>query len=151
MKLKKIFVGFLIGVFSLSYGGEEILIKSKIEKLIQEVKKAPPSERYKKMNQLKLFIKKLKAEERINIMKQLHRQLSGGMHMHEKMHIGNKMGHFSEKERMEMRNMMRKHQESMRHEMGERRHSEHGGMGDGKGRWGGGKNKNHGGPWNHNR
>ena len=152
MEKRKIFFSFLVSVLiASSSAGLDVDVKAKIERLIQEVKQAPPSERYKKMNQLKLFVKKLKAEERIKIMKQLHKQLRarGGRHNHGMMHIhkGQKFG----KDHMEMRNMKEKYKEHMKNEMHNKEHfnkfhnqnqkeSEHNKNNEGH-RW----------QWNHNR
>ncbi len=145
-KLLTIFV--LIAVFvSLSYGDNTHIrdITTQIQKLINEVKIAPPSERYKKMNQLKLLIKKLNNEERIKIMKKIHKQLHSS---HERMNREymhkHYQEHFSHREHMEMRNMRKHHEENMRKEMHDKR----------KRRWGdrdkGNRNKGeHNRPWNH--
>ncbi len=127
MKKRKLFFSFLISALILTSSNsvENPDIKAKIEKLIQEVKQAPPSERYKKMNQLKLFVKKLKAEERIKIMKQLHRQLHSSKKEHmQKMHRfrGQHREHAFGKDQMEMRNMKEKHKEHMKQEMHQGKH-----------------------------
>jgi len=46
--------------------------------LIEKVKTAPPEEKYKYMNQLKIIIRNLHAEDRKKIMKQIIKELKGG-------------------------------------------------------------------------
>ncbi len=148
---------FFVGFTSLSLGnnGKTKDISAQILKLINEVKNTPPSERYKKMNQLKLLVKKLKAEERIKIMKKLHQQLqnSKDTKLHEHMHRYSNTEHFTHKEHMEMRNMHQQHRDNFKQEIHNDKKIEdfHGG---GNGRWGerGKDNKNkgdHGKPWDH--
>jgi len=58
----------LVGVFAF---GEDF------EKLIEQIKKAPPEERYIYMNELKLRLRELHEERRKEIVKKLYRELSG--------------------------------------------------------------------------
>ena len=130
MKNFKVFISFLISVsiVGVSVSNEKADIKTKIEKLIEEVKKAPPSEKYKKMNQLKLFIKKLKAKERIKIMKKLHKQLKGqkqaAEHKHRLQHRLRK-GKIFNKEHFETRNLKENCKEKIKKE-GHQFHFRHG-------------------------
>ncbi len=122
-------------------------IQSQIRKLIEEVKKAPSSEKYKKMNQLKLFVKRLKAEERIKIMKMLHRKLNTskekGMMRQHRFHGKHK--NMPHREHMEMRNIKDKHQKKMGNgmHMEKRREDKPNMHMRDDGRWGSGEN--HGG------
>lgn len=156
MKKILMFLVLIIGFMSFSFGSNANTdISIQIQKLINEVKLAPPSERYKKMNQLKLLIRKLKAEERIKIMKKLHQQLhtSKGAGFHQYMNRHNHREPFTHKEHMEMRNMREQHRDNFKQEMHNesRMENPHGGE---NGRWGdrnkGDKNKGeHNRPWNH--
>ena len=112
------------------------------------------------MNQLKLFVKKLKAEERIKIMKQLHRQLHSSKKEHmQKMHRfrGQHREHAFGKDQMEMRNMKEKHKEHMKQEMHQGKHMKEKFHIPGndenfsKDRGKNTENKEHGWQWNNNR
>ncbi len=52
-------------------------ISREIKTLIEKVKTAPPEEKYKYMNQLKIIIRNLHSEERKKIMKELIKELKG--------------------------------------------------------------------------
>lgn len=148
MNIRKLLIGFLIGVlFTSTYGSDIQDVKEKISELIREVKEAPPSERYKKMNKLKLFVKKLKAEERIKVMKKLHKQLHSGnkeMHYEHKSRMENMHQHMN-KEHMEMRNMKESHKMEIHKKEHEYRKHEYY-QGDRENKKGEHKWK-----WNHNR
>ncbi len=126
MKKVNIILVLIISLFLFSSGQTDI--EQEIRNLIAQVKNAPPSERYKKMNQLKQFIKHLKTEERIKIMKKLHKQLEhpGGIHRAHIRDMKRKTCKNMPHEHMEMRNIknaenMSKHREYMK----ERKNREH--------------------------
>ncbi len=77
---RRFFLGFLLflllsGRFSVA--DEEF---EDIKRLIEEIKKAPPEERYKLMNRLKLKLREINASERNRFLKLLRKELSAGKH-----------------------------------------------------------------------
>ncbi len=59
----------------LSFAGSEEIIR-----LIEEVKKAPPEERYKVMNRLKLKLREMNQREREEAIKRVYMELKGERH-----------------------------------------------------------------------
>ncbi len=55
-------------------------IEMEIRTLIEEVKKAPPEERYKVMNRLKLKLRELSTREREEAIKRVYMELKGERH-----------------------------------------------------------------------
>ncbi len=51
-----------------------------ILRLVEEVKKAPPEERYKVMNELKLKLREMSRHEREEMIKKVYRELKEGEH-----------------------------------------------------------------------
>ncbi len=71
----------LLGIFlllaGLVFGGE---IEREINELLKEVKSAPPEERYKVMNELKLKLRELNRREREEAIRRIYRELKGEEH-----------------------------------------------------------------------
>ena len=74
-----------------------------ILQLVEEVKKAPPEERYKVMNELKLKLRELNRHEREEMIRKVYRELKGEEHeklehrMEDKEHYGEEMEEKGEK------------------------------------------------------
>ena len=69
--MKKGLVFLILLLISHTYAQEDI------RDLIEKVKKAPPEERYIRMNELKLRLRELKEEQRKEIIRIIYRELSG--------------------------------------------------------------------------
>ena len=91
---------FITGIFFL-FGTEHF--EHEIIQLIEEVKKAPPGERYKVMNRLKLKLREMNRVEREEIIRKIYRELKGPEHQREYEHEIEKGKHVSEEvdEKME--------------------------------------------------
>ena len=75
--MRKVILG-LLTVWSLVFATS---IEKDIERLLEEVKKAPPSERYKVMNELKLRLRELNERDREEAIERVYRKLKGKEHM----------------------------------------------------------------------
>ena len=74
---------FITGIFFL-FGAEHF--EDEIIQLIEEVKKAPPEERYEVMNKLKLKLREMNRTEREEIIRKIYRELKSPGHQREYEH-----------------------------------------------------------------
>ena len=65
----------LLFLSALSFAGNDEILR-----LIEEVKKAPPEERYKVMNRLKLKLREMNRKEREEAIKRVYMELKGEKH-----------------------------------------------------------------------
>ncbi len=143
MKFKKFLLGVLVStsVVGVSLSDErgniergigqensqkQVEISQEIKNLIQQIKQAPPEERYKYMNQLKLKIRELNQQERIKVVNQLreelhHKATDRAQHSVERIHNENtERYHESHQERQH--NFMNRNDETQNRFMNNKEH-----------------------------
>lgn len=101
---------FITGIFFL-FGAEHF--EHEIIQLIEEVKKAPPEERYKVMNKLKLKLREENRIEREELIRKIYRELKGPEHQREYDNEIEKGKHVSEEVDEKMEKMKFEKEESV--------------------------------------
>ncbi len=142
MKIRKLFLGALISISmaglstadeqgnrGIGIGGEnsqhQVEISQEIKNLIEQIKHAPPQERYRYMNQLKIKIRELNQQERVKIVNQLREELHNrtterAEHNMERMH--NNMEHSQESHQERQHNFMNRNDEMQNRFIGNEEH-----------------------------
>ncbi len=126
MKIFKVFLSFvfLLIITTTSLGKDEKNeISYDIKSLIEKVKTAPPEEKYKYMNQLKIIIRNLHAEDRKKIMKQIVKELKGNKKekIHKKEIIKHKIKRKEKFQKFNERNMNKDRLRAIKRKIREKR------------------------------